>query len=73
MQLKEGAEAPQLLAALEAANVPVSVYRSHDSELRTLYAEPLVLVRPDGHVAWRGDQDPENAVAVVDKVRGAIA
>ena len=73
MQLKEGAEAPQLLAALEAANVPVSVYRSHDSELRSLYTEPLVLVRPDGHVAWRGDQDPENAVAVVDKVRGALA
>jgi hypothetical protein len=31
----------------------------------------LVLVRPDGHVAWRGDRLPENAAAMVDQVRGA--
>ena len=31
----------------------------------------LCLVRPDGHVAWRGDTDPENAGAVIDTVRGA--
>ena len=30
-----------------------------------------VLVRPDGHVAWRGDRQPENALDVVDRVRGA--
>ena len=30
-----------------------------------------VLVRPDGHVAWRGDQVPADAAGLVDTVRGA--
>jgi aromatic ring hydroxylase-like protein len=36
------------------------------------YEAPLVLVRPDQHVAWRGGDDayPD---AVLDRVRGAAA
>jgi 2-polyprenyl-6-methoxyphenol hydroxylase-like FAD-dependent oxidoreductase len=30
----------------------------------------LVLVRPDGHVAWRGMDHPANARAILDRVRG---
>jgi hypothetical protein len=30
-----------------------------------------VLVRPDGHVAWRADEPPADARAVIDIVRGA--
>jgi hypothetical protein len=29
-----------------------------------------VLVRPDGHVAWRGDALPSDAERVVDQVTG---
>jgi hypothetical protein len=29
------------------------------------------LVRPDGHVAWRDDRMPEDALCVIDVVRGA--
>ena len=35
-----------------------------------LYEHRLVLVRPDGHVAWRANE-PLNALALIDKVRGA--
>ena len=31
----------------------------------------LALIFPDGHVAWRGDVPPEDAGAVIDRVRGA--
>jgi hypothetical protein len=37
-----------------------------------LYARKLVLVRPDGHVAWRGDALPADATALIDRVRGAL-
>src|SRR5262249_44129670 len=37
-----------------------------------LYEKRLVLVRPDGHVAWRGDASPLDAAAVIDRVRGAV-
>jgi hypothetical protein len=30
-----------------------------------------VLVRPDGHVAWRGDTLPGSPSEIIDKVRGA--
>jgi hypothetical protein len=42
-----------------------------DEALTTLYGKRLVLVRPDGHVAWRGDACPADAAAVIDRVRGA--
>jgi uncharacterized protein YfaP (DUF2135 family) len=35
------------------------------------YRRSLVLVRPDGHVAWRGDDEPADAHAIIDTVRGA--
>lgn len=37
-------------------------------EARALYGRDCVLVRPDGHVAWRGDAPPSQAV--LDKARG---
>ncbi len=30
-----------------------------------------MLVRPDGHVAWRGDRMPDDPLRVIDVVRGA--
>jgi hypothetical protein len=36
-----------------------------------MYERRLVLVRPDGHVAWRGDAPPADPLAVIDRVRGA--
>ena len=29
-----------------------------------------MLVRPDGHVAWRGDALPDAPEALIDRVRG---
>ena len=44
---------------------------ARDPEIGALYERRLVLVRPDGHVAWRGDTPPADPLAVVDRVRGA--
>jgi hypothetical protein len=42
-----------------------------DARTAELYEYPFVLVRPDGHVAWRGNDLPPDASWLVDKVRGA--
>jgi hypothetical protein len=42
-----------------------------EPEVLALYARRLVLVRPDGHVAWRSNDLPADALAIVDRVRGA--
>ncbi len=39
--------------------------------VRALFERPLVLVRPDGHVAWRGGESPNDPAALADLVRGA--
>lgn len=45
--------------AVEAGDIPLSIIDvSTEPELRSRYAADFVLVRPDQHVAWRGD-DPE--------------
>ena len=62
-------------AALEQAAaqraVPLTVAPIASREAAALYEKPLVLVRPDGHVAWRGDAVPKDALALIDTVRGA--
>ena len=62
-------------AALEhaaaARSVPLAVHRIAKREAAQSYGRALVLVRPDGHVAWRGDRLPEDALALIDIVRGA--
>jgi len=42
-----------------------------ETEAKKLYGHRLVLVRPDGMVAWRGDSLPDSAGALHDRVRGA--
>jgi hypothetical protein len=42
-----------------------------DASIAGVYERKLVLVRPDGHVAWRGDEVPADPLALVDRVRGA--
>ena len=53
-------------------NLPLSVVDIHEPEVLKAYERRLVLVRPDGHVAWRGDEVPQDPILVVDCVRGAL-
>ncbi len=39
--------------------IPLTVVRSEDPRAHTLYGGDFVLVRPDGHIAWRGDASAE--------------
>jgi hypothetical protein len=42
-----------------------------DPTIAQLYERPFVLVRPDGHVAWRASAAPPDPLAIIDAVRGA--
>jgi 2-polyprenyl-6-methoxyphenol hydroxylase-like FAD-dependent oxidoreductase len=62
-------------AAIEQAaakrGLPLKVHRIDQPDAARLYERALVMVRPDGHVAWRGDEAPPDALALIDTVRGA--
>jgi 2-polyprenyl-6-methoxyphenol hydroxylase-like FAD-dependent oxidoreductase len=53
--------------------VPLQVLDVRSAAAAGLYRHALVLSRPDQHVAWRGDACPTDALALVDRVRGALA
>ena len=61
----------RLVEAAAGRGLPVTVLDVRDSAVARLYERALVLVRPDQHVAWRGMQEPDDAAAVVDRIRGA--
>jgi 2-polyprenyl-6-methoxyphenol hydroxylase-like FAD-dependent oxidoreductase len=69
-----GAGAPDpapVAAAAGRRGMPLEVIRLDEPDAKPAYERRLVLVRPDGHVAWRGDAVPANADAIIDTVRGA--
>jgi hypothetical protein len=56
--------------AARSRGVPLEVYVPGVPELIDMYDANLVLVRPDQHVAWRGEDCPEDPIALIDLVRG---
>ena len=66
------ADATPLLEAARERHVPVEFAPLAEPNIATLYQRKFVLVRPDGHVAWRDDRIPEDPLRVFDVVRGAV-
>ncbi len=60
-----------LVAAAATCGMPLEVVDIVHPGAEALYERRLVLVRPDGQVAWRADVEPDPAVGVIDAVRGA--
>ena len=65
-----GAASGRLEAAARRCGMPVLRHRIDNAVAQALYGRGLVLVRPDGHVAWRADEEPDDCMAMVDAVRG---
>jgi 2-polyprenyl-6-methoxyphenol hydroxylase-like FAD-dependent oxidoreductase len=72
--LRLGRDAPSgepVAGAAAEAGVPLEVIALDVAQVSELYQRRLVLVRPDGHVAWRADEEPADARALIELVRGA--
>jgi FAD binding domain len=64
-------EASPLLEAARTRRVPLEFAALDEPKVAALYERRFVLVRPDGHVAWRGDRMPDDPLRLIDVVRGA--
>jgi hypothetical protein len=71
LRFVRAADGSGLERAARAKGVPLDIVDIDHEPAARLYQRTLVLVRPDGHVAWRGDRAPENPIHVIDTVRGA--
>jgi len=74
--LRFGATPPDMSAlrqAAESRGLPLTVHDINNPDAAKLYGAALVLVRPDGHVAWRGNAPPADPADLLDRIRGADA
>lgn len=71
LRLGQAPAAEAFERAAAERKLPLEVVTLVEPAVRKLYEHSLVLVRPDGHVAWRGDALPDDVRKVIDRVRGA--
>jgi 2-polyprenyl-6-methoxyphenol hydroxylase-like FAD-dependent oxidoreductase len=66
----QATDAAGMRKAAQCLGMPLEVLPIHEPAARLLYEKRYVLVRPDGHVAWRSNHLPEDPAAVLGKVCG---
>jgi hypothetical protein len=65
------AAATAFQAAATALGMPLQVITDTLDGPRAAYRQRFILVRPDQHVAWTGNDPPLDAAAVLRRVSGA--
>ena len=71
LRLDPGIDVSGLTTAAAAAAMPLMVLELSEAELPEIIQHKLVLVRPDQHVAWRGNEPPTDSAGLVEILRGA--
>lgn len=69
----EAADASSLALAFRECGTPFELLHIADGGLLAAYEKPLLLVRPDLHVAWRGERLPSDVVHLAKLVTGHVA
>ncbi len=64
------ADGISLQKAFASVAAPLSILPIEDATIAALYERRLVLVGPDQHVVWRGDEAPNDPSALVARVTG---
>jgi 2-polyprenyl-6-methoxyphenol hydroxylase-like FAD-dependent oxidoreductase len=67
----DGSEAEPLRLAAADRGMPLTLLIPRDDRLRGRYEARLALIRPDQHVAWRGDKLPADIDGLLARVTGA--
>jgi hypothetical protein len=71
LRFDRSVSADSLVGAARKRDMPLAVLDVESDDALPHYAHKLVLSRPDQHVAWRGNAVPDNAISLIDLVRGA--
>jgi 2-polyprenyl-6-methoxyphenol hydroxylase-like FAD-dependent oxidoreductase len=70
LRFAEAIDTSGLHQAAAKRGVPLWEVAIDDPTTASLYERGLVLVRPDGHVAWRADAVPSDPAKILDQVTG---
>jgi hypothetical protein len=67
----EPVDVEPLRAAAARAGLPLDILDVPKAHAPPEYRHRLLIMRPDQHVAWRGDAVPPDVASLVDRLRGA--
>ena len=73
LDLKGDCATEALEKAFRAIGAPLEVLRLDEPHLREVYGCSALLLRPDLHIAWRGDGPPEDATALAALATGRLS
>ena len=60
-----------LVTAAAERGVPLSVVAIETNDALPDDTPAMVLMRPDRHIAWRGNALPDDCLTLIDQIRGA--
>lgn len=66
----DGSDSTAVEKAAREQAIPLTVVRIDDDGIKRVYERKLILVRPDQHVAWRGDRLPADVGSLLARVTG---
>jgi 2-polyprenyl-6-methoxyphenol hydroxylase-like FAD-dependent oxidoreductase len=70
LRLGGDADTTRLEQAVRETGAPITVHHLDEPHLRDLYGAHLFLLRPDLHIAWRGDAAPTDAAEIAHLATG---
>lgn len=70
LDLSGGADIRALEQSFCELGAPLQILRLNEPRLRDIYGQPLLLLRPDMHVAWRGSSCDQGAAGLARLVTG---
>jgi 2-polyprenyl-6-methoxyphenol hydroxylase-like FAD-dependent oxidoreductase len=73
VRFRADVDARPLLAAAEAAGLPLTLLDLAPPNQPDVFRHPLMIVRSDQTIAWRGHEPPPDPAALVDRLRGVVA
>ena len=62
--------AERFVAVASRADIPFKALALHDGRLRGRYGARFAIIRPDQHVAWRGDVTPDDPSELLARITG---
>lgn len=71
LRIGDVAQPMTLQEAASRRQVPLNTVSLSADEAGGSYEPGYVLVRPDQHIAWRGNQCPSDPLALIERIRGA--
>jgi 2-polyprenyl-6-methoxyphenol hydroxylase-like FAD-dependent oxidoreductase len=63
-------DASELSAGAQRLGIPLQILELRQPELQGIYEKRLLLIRPDQHVAWRGNELPKDVDGLLKRVTG---